>query len=91
MNTELNNQLIRAMVTHLEALVESDELSVNDVACIHDDLDYIEVAYFGHTPDGDQQQRYADEIESGKLETIGFLKALDFLYLMTSHYSSKLS
>ena len=91
MNTELNNQLIRAMVNHLEALVESDELSVNDVSCINDDLDYIEVAYFGYAPDGDQQQRYADEIESGKLETIGFVKALSFLHDMISYYSNKLS
>lgn len=91
MNTELNNQLIRAMVNHLEALMESDSLDQNDMGYINDDLDYIEVAYFGHTPDGDQQQRYADEIESGKLETIGFLKAFSFLYSMISHYSNKLS
>jgi len=87
MNTELNNQLIRAMVNHLEALVESDELSVNDVSYINDDLDCIEVAYFGHTPDGDQQQRYADQIERGEMETIGFLEALEFLHNMIKHYS----
>lgn len=87
MNTELNNQLIRAMVNHLEALVESDELSEKSIGCINDDLDYIEVAYFGHMPDGDQQQRYADEIERGEMETIGFLKALDFLHDMIKHYS----
>jgi len=90
MNTELNNQLIRAMVNHLEALVESDVFIVNDVSYINDDLDYIEVAYFGHTPDGDQQQRYADQIERGEMETIGFLKAFPFLYSMISYYSHKI-
>jgi hypothetical protein len=91
MNTELNNQLIRAMVNHLEALVESEELSVNDVSYINDDLDLMEVSYFGYTPDGDKQQEYADAIERGDLETIGFLEALEFLSSMIKHYSTKLS
>jgi len=87
MNTELNNQLIRAIVNHLEALMESDSVDQNDMAHISDDLAYIEVAYFGYMPDGDQQQRYADMIERGTLETIGFIRALDFLCDMIKHYS----
>jgi hypothetical protein len=91
MNTELNNQLIRAMVNHLEALMESDELSEKSIGHINNDLDYIEVAYFGNNPDGDQQQRYADEIERGEMETIGFVKALYFLFSIISYHSSELS
>jgi hypothetical protein len=89
MNAELNNQLIRAMVDYLEALMHSDMVDEDTIGHLNDFLDLVEMAYFGGTPDGDRQQEYADSIEAGELDFMGFSEASTFLMGIIDNINAK--
>jgi hypothetical protein len=74
--TPLRNELLRNMMEYLVTLADNDtDLSTKDVSRINDDLDYLEVKYFGTAPDGDKQNEFALE----KPEFIGFEDAFHLL------------
>ena len=54
-HSELNNVLIEQLVKFLTIAYESADLAEKERGFINDDLDTINVAYFGNEPDGDNQ------------------------------------
>jgi hypothetical protein len=73
-HSELNNVLIENMVEYLTIAQDSPNISEKEKAWIEDDLDMIEVAFFGKEPDGDRQ----NEIQKSG-ETINFEQAFNLL------------
>jgi hypothetical protein len=73
-HSELNNVLIENMVEFLTIAQDSPDMEEQERSYVNNDLDYIEVAFFGKQPDGENQWSIH---ETG--ETINFEQAFNLL------------
>lgn len=79
-----DHDIIRNLIDKLLVLAEDERMSVNNVSWINDLIDYVEVCYFGSTPDGDMQQKIFDQ----KHPPMEFRQALNELVV---RYNNSLS
>ena len=59
--TEKGRSIVANLVKVLEDLTDESEMGVNTVQWINDDLDLIEVKYYGNQADGNRQHEFRGE------------------------------
>jgi hypothetical protein len=75
---EQQDKIITSLVTSMCQLQEALEplgLRTDDISYANDLYDAIEVLYFKREPDGDQQQRFFDDMQSGEEPELSFEEA----------------